>query len=53
MTENSLSMDGIQLYDKVDRDDKDADVYNGYCIEQGSVEGLHEKDSEGRLRRGS
>ncbi|SJL08876.1 uncharacterized protein ARMOST_12248 [Armillaria ostoyae] len=52
MTENLPSMDGIQLYDKVDRDDKDADVYNGYCIEQGCVEGLHEKDPEGRLRRG-
>ncbi|SJL08896.1 uncharacterized protein ARMOST_12269 [Armillaria ostoyae] len=54
MTENHPSiMDRIQLYDsdKFDRDGM-VDIYNGYCIEQGQVEGLDATDSEGRLPNG-
>ncbi|PBK64738.1 hypothetical protein ARMSODRAFT_1087848 [Armillaria solidipes] len=54
MTENLPSMDGIQLYDKVDRDDKDAaDVYDGYCIEQGYIKGLDKEDPIGDSRSGT
>ncbi len=53
MSENHPSMNRIQLYDsdKFDRDGMD-DIYNGYCIEQGYMEGLDATDSEGQLPNG-
>ncbi|KAK0190054.1 hypothetical protein F5146DRAFT_1002227 [Armillaria mellea] len=50
----SMDSDGIQLYDKVDRDDKDvANIYDGYCIEQGYIRGLDKEDSIGELQSGT
>ncbi|KAK0421633.1 hypothetical protein EV421DRAFT_1916194 [Armillaria borealis] len=50
----SMDPDRIQLYDKVDRDDKDAaDVHDGYCIEQGRIKGLDKVDPIGESQSGT